>query len=194
MPDAAVGVDEPRRRGRLGAGRVHRVAATPGTPVAAFENGDRRLFGVQYHPEVVHSTFGQEVLAASCTRVAGIAPDWTTGSVIDEQVARIRARSGDARVICGLSGGVDSAVAAALVQRAVGDQLTCVFVDHGLLRAGEREQVERDYVAATGINLVTSTRPSASWRRSPASPTRRPSARSSAGSSSGSSRGPPARS
>ena len=78
--------------------------------------------------------------------------DWTTGNVIEEQVARIREQVGDGRVICGLSGGVDSAVAAALVQRAVGDQLTCVFVDHGLLRAGEAEQVERDFVAATGVN------------------------------------------
>jgi GMP synthase (glutamine-hydrolysing) len=93
------------------------------------------------------------VLVNSLTRGAGIAPDWTTGSVNDEQVERIRAQVGDARVICGLSGGVDSAVAAALVQRAVGDQLTCVFVDHGLLRAGEAEQVERDFVAVTGVKL-----------------------------------------
>jgi GMP synthase (glutamine-hydrolysing) len=86
---------------------------------------------------------------------AGLDGDWTTGNVIEEQVARIRAQVGSGRVICALSGGVDSAVAAALVHRAVGDQLTCVFVDHGLLRAGEREQVQRDYVAATGIRLVT---------------------------------------
>jgi GMP synthase (glutamine-hydrolysing) len=129
------------------------VAGTPGTPVAAFEHAERRLFGLQWHPEVRHSTFGQQVLANFLTRGAGIEPDWTTGSVIEEQVARIRAQVGDARVICGLSGGVDSAVAAALVQRAVGDQLTCVFVDHGLLRAGEAEQVERDFVAATGVKL-----------------------------------------
>jgi GMP synthase (glutamine-hydrolysing) len=129
------------------------VAETPGTPVAAFEHTERRLFGVQWHPEVRHSTFGQQVLVNFLTRGAGIEPDWTTGSVIEEQVARIREQVGDARVICGLSGGVDSAVAAALVQRAVGDQLTCVFVDHGLLRAGEAEQVERDFVAATGVRL-----------------------------------------
>ena len=129
------------------------VGGTAGTPVAAFENGRRRLFGVQWHPEVRHSTFGQHVIVNFLTRGAGITPDWTTGSVIEEQVARIREQVGAARVICGLSGGVDSAVAAALVQRAIGDQLTCVFVDHGLLRAGEAEQVERDFVAATGVRL-----------------------------------------
>jgi len=125
-----------------------------GAPVAAFEDAGRRLFGVQWHPEVKHSTFGQQVLVNFLTTGAGITPDWTTGNVIEEQVARIAAQVGDARAICGLSGGVDSAVAAALVQRAIGDQLTCVFVDHGLLRSGEAEQVERDFVAATGVNLV----------------------------------------
>jgi GMP synthase (glutamine-hydrolysing) len=129
------------------------VARTSGAPVAAFEDVDRGLYGVQWHPEVRHSTFGQQVLANFLTRGAGISPDWTTGNVIEEQVGRIRAQIGDARVICGLSGGVDSAVAAALVQRAVGDRLTCVFVDHGLLRSGEAEQVERDFVAATGVRL-----------------------------------------
>jgi len=131
------------------------TAATADTPIAAFENLDRRLAGVQYHPEVAHSQFGQEVLRRFLHDIAGISPDWTPAEILHEQVDAIRAKVGDERVICGLSGGVDSAVAAALVQRAVGDQLTCVFVDHGLLRAGEREQVERDYVAATGINLVT---------------------------------------
>jgi GMP synthase (glutamine-hydrolysing) len=121
--------------------------------VAAIEDDERRLYGVQWHPEVKHSTFGQQVLTNFLSRGAGIDRDWTTGNVIEEQVARIREQVGDARVICGLSGGVDSAVAAALVQRAVGDQLTCVFVDHGLLRAGEAEQVERDFVAATGVRL-----------------------------------------
>ncbi|HET9656443.1 MAG TPA: glutamine-hydrolyzing GMP synthase [Kineosporiaceae bacterium] len=130
------------------------VAQTSGAPVAAFEDTVRGLYGVQWHPEVKHSTFGQQVLTNFLTRGAGITPDWTTGNVIEEQVSRITAQIGGARVICGLSGGVDSAVAAALVQRAVGDRLTCVFVDHGLLRSGEAEQVERDFVAATGVKLL----------------------------------------
>ena len=131
------------------------LASTETTPVAAFESAQRRIYGVQWHPEVKHSEQGQRVLENFLYRGAGISPDWTSGNVIAEQVAKIKAQVGDARVICGLSGGVDSAVAAALVHRAVGDQLTAVFVDHGLLRAGEAEQVERDYVAATGIRLVT---------------------------------------
>lgn len=131
------------------------TASTHATPVAAFENPETRMFGVQWHPEVVHSDFGQRVLENFLWNGAGIAPDWTSGNVIDEQVAAIREQVGDDLVICGLSGGVDSAVAAALVHKAVGDQLICVFVDHGLLRSGEREQVERDFVAATGVRLVT---------------------------------------
>jgi GMP synthase (glutamine-hydrolysing) len=131
------------------------TASTDATPVAAFENSETRMFGVQWHPEVLHSDFGQRVLENFLWNGAGIAPDWTSGSVIDEQVAAIREQVGDDLVICGLSGGVDSAVAAALVHKAVGDQLICVFVDHGLLRSGEREQVERDFVAATGVRLVT---------------------------------------
>ena len=130
------------------------TASSPGAPVAAFEDRDRRLFGVQWHPEVRHSAHGQLVLENFLREGAGLAGDWTAASIIDEQVERVRAQVGDARVICGLSGGVDSAVAAALVQRAVGDRLTCVFVDHGLLRAGEADQVERDFVAATGARLV----------------------------------------
>ncbi len=129
------------------------LAESSGSPVAAFEHQQRGLYGLQWHPEVRHSTFGQQVLTNFLYRGAGLDGDWTTGNVIEEQVERIRAQVGSSRVICGLSGGVDSAVAAALVQRAVGDQLTCVFVDHGLLRAGEAEQVERDFVAATGVNL-----------------------------------------
>ena len=130
------------------------TATTPGSPVAAIEDDERRLYGVQWHPEVMHSTFGQRVLENFLHRGAGIAGDWTASNVVDEQVAAIREVVGDDRVLCGLSGGVDSSVAAALVQRAVGDQLTCVFVDHGLLREGEVEQVEEDFVAATGVNLV----------------------------------------
>ncbi|MCB0915410.1 MAG: glutamine-hydrolyzing GMP synthase [Actinobacteria bacterium] len=129
------------------------TATTAGAPVAAFEDRRRRLAGVQFHPEVLHTDHGQAILTAFLTDIAEVPQTWTTASVIDEQVARIRAQVGDERVICGLSGGVDSAVAAALVQRAVGDQLTCVFVDHGLLRSGEAEQVEQDFVAATGVAL-----------------------------------------
>jgi GMP synthase (glutamine-hydrolysing) len=123
--------------------------------VAAFENVERRLAGVQYHPEVAHSPHGQEVLRRFLYQIAGITPGWTTASIINDTVEAIRAQVGDGHAVCGLSGGVDSAVAAALVQRAIGDRLTCVFVDHGLLRTGERRQVERDFVAATGARLVT---------------------------------------
>jgi GMP synthase (glutamine-hydrolysing) len=130
------------------------LASTETTPVAAFESKERKIFGVQWHPEVKHSEQGQRVLENFLYQGAGIEPTWNSGNVIAEQVEKIRAQVGDARVICGLSGGVDSAVAAALVHKAVGDQLTAVFVDHGLLRQGEAEQVERDYVAATGIRLV----------------------------------------
>jgi GMP synthase (glutamine-hydrolysing) len=131
------------------------TASSAGAPVAGFENVGRRIAGVQYHPEVAHSPHGQEVLRRFLHDIAGIRPQWTTSSIVDEQVALIRDQVGEGRAICGLSGGVDSAVAAALVQRAIGDRLTCVFVDHGLLRAGERAQVERDFVSATGVNLVT---------------------------------------
>ncbi len=130
------------------------LASTPGAPIAAFEHAERRMAGVQFHPEVVHTAHGQRMLEHFLWRIAGCEPSWTMSSVIDEQVARIRSQVGTSRVICGLSGGVDSAVAAALVQRAVGDQLTCIFVDHGLLRSGEAEQVERDFVAATDVRLV----------------------------------------
>ncbi len=130
------------------------TATSAGAPVAAFEDAGRRLAGVQFHPEVLHTEHGQRVLEHFLFELAGCRRTWTTANVIDEQVAAIRAQVGDQRVICGLSGGVDSAVAAALVQRAVGDRLTCVFVDHGLLREGEPEQVERDFVAATDVALV----------------------------------------
>ena len=130
------------------------VAPRPTTPPSRRSRTPAdRLAGVQFHPEVLHTEHGQAVLEHFLYEVAGLAPTWTMSSVIDEQVASIRAQVGDRRVVCGLSGGVDSAVAAALVQRAVGDQLTCVFVDHGLLRKGEAEQVERDFVEATGVRL-----------------------------------------
>jgi GMP synthase (glutamine-hydrolysing) len=129
------------------------TAESAGAPVAAFEDLTGRRAGVQFHPEVGHTAHGQEMLSRFLYDIAGIEATWTPENIIDDQVARIREQVGDKEVICGLSGGVDSAVAAALVHQAVGDQLTCVFVDHGLLRAGEAEQVEKDYVAATGIKL-----------------------------------------
>jgi GMP synthase (glutamine-hydrolysing) len=129
------------------------TARTAGTPVAAAEEPDRGLYGVQFHPEVLHTEHGMEVLRRFLA-AAGCEPTWTMRGIIDEQTERIRAQVGTGRAICGLSGGVDSAVAAALVQRAIGHQLTCVFVDHGLLRTGEAEQVEKDFVAATGVDLT----------------------------------------
>jgi GMP synthase (glutamine-hydrolysing) len=131
------------------------VASSAGAPVAGFENRARRLAGVQYHPEVLHSPHGQQVLSRFLHDFAGIDATWTPANIADQLIEAVREQIGDARAICGLSGGVDSAVAAALVQRAIGDRLTCVFVDHGLLRAGERAQVQRDFVAATGAKLVT---------------------------------------
>ncbi|MFP8963219.1 glutamine-hydrolyzing GMP synthase [Streptomyces nanhaiensis] len=129
------------------------TASTDGVPVAAFEDDERRLYGVQYHPEVMHSTYGQQVLEHFLYRGAGLRPTWTAANVVEEQVAAIRAQVGTKRAICGLSGGVDSAVAAALVNKAIGERLTCVYVDHGLMRKGESEQVEKDFVAATGVQL-----------------------------------------
>lgn len=131
------------------------VATSAGAPVAAFEDRSRRLAGVQYHPEVLHSPHGQQVLSRFLHDFAGIGASWTPANIADQLIEAVREQIGDGRAICGLSGGVDSAVAAALVQRAIGDRLTCVFVDHGLLRAGERAQVQRDFVAATGAKLVT---------------------------------------
>ncbi len=129
------------------------LASTEATPVAAFESVERGYAGVQWHPEVLHTEHGQRVLEHFLVEIAQCRQTWTMVNVVEEQVARIREQVGSRQAICGLSGGVDSAVAAALVQRAIGDQLTCVFVDHGLLRKGEAEQVERDYVAATGVAL-----------------------------------------
>jgi GMP synthase (glutamine-hydrolysing) len=131
------------------------VATSAGAPVAAFEDRARRLAGVQYHPEVMHSPHGQQVLSRFLHEFAGIGATWTPANIAGSLIEQVRNQIGNGRAICGLSGGVDSAVAAALVQRAIGDRLTCVFVDHGLLRAGERAQVQRDFVAATGANLVT---------------------------------------
>ncbi|HVY11534.1 MAG TPA: glutamine-hydrolyzing GMP synthase [Mycobacteriales bacterium] len=129
------------------------TSSSEGAVVASFEAPSRRLAGVQFHPEVLHTTHGQVVLERFLYEIAGCRPTWTMVNIVDEQVDRVRLQVGGKRAICGLSGGVDSAVAAALVQRAVGHRLTCVFVDHGLLRKGEPEQVERDFVASTGVNL-----------------------------------------
>ncbi|AWB83431.1 glutamine-hydrolyzing GMP synthase [Corynebacterium liangguodongii] len=131
------------------------TASSAGAPVAAFENAEKRFAGVQYHPEVMHSPHGQHVLTRFLTDIAGLEQDWTASNIADQLVEQVRQQVGEGYAICGLSGGVDSAVAAAIVQRAIGDRLTCVFVDHGLLRQGEREQVEQDFVAATGAKLVT---------------------------------------
>ncbi|WP_077385789.1 glutamine-hydrolyzing GMP synthase [Bifidobacterium longum] len=131
------------------------LAHTEGAPVAAMADESRKLYGVQWHPEVKHSPLGQKLIENFLHRCAALPNDWDASSIIEDQVKKIRKQVGDAEVICGLSGGVDSAVAAALVHKAIGDQLTCVFVDHGLLRKGEVEQVKHDFVAATGIRLIT---------------------------------------
>jgi GMP synthase (glutamine-hydrolysing) len=130
------------------------VATSEHTPVAAFEDAARKLYGVQFHPEVVHTPHGQDILKNFLYEVAGAAPVWTPAAVIEEQVERIRAQVGNERVLCALSGGVDSAVAALLVHKAVGEQLTCVFVDHGLLRKGEAEQVVETFDGLYHVPLV----------------------------------------
>jgi GMP synthase (glutamine-hydrolysing) len=130
------------------------TAASATTPIAAFEDPARRLYGVQFHPEVVHTPHGQEILKNFLYEVAGAAPTWTPAAVIEEQVERVRAVVGSERVLCALSGGVDSAVAALLVHKAVGDQLTCVFVDHGLLRENEAEQVVETFAGHFHVPLV----------------------------------------
>ncbi|MFO7572556.1 MAG: glutamine-hydrolyzing GMP synthase [Gaiellaceae bacterium] len=130
------------------------TASSPSTPIAAFEDRERRLYGVQFHPEVVHTPHGQEILKNFLYEVAGVPPTWTPAAVIEEQVERIRAVVGSERVLCALSGGVDSAVAALLVHKAVGDQLTCVFVDHGLLRENEAEQVVETFGGHFHVPLV----------------------------------------
>ena len=117
------------------------IASTPGSPVAALEDRERGLYGIQFHPEVVHTPFGTEVLNRFLREVAGCVEQWSPASVVAEQIAAIREQVGDSKVICGLSGGVDSSVAAKLVHEAIGDKLTCVFVDHGLMRSNEGVEV-----------------------------------------------------
>ena len=130
------------------------TASTEDTPIVAFESSDALLAGVQFHPEVLHSENGQEILRRWLIDIVGCKPIWNSQNIVATEIAKIKEQVGTKRVICGLSGGVDSAVAAAIVQKAIGSQLTCVFVDHGLLREGEAEQVEKDFVAATGVSLM----------------------------------------
>jgi len=131
------------------------TAASAGNPVSAFRHGTRPIHGVQFHPEVAHTPRGNEVIENFLFNVCKVSATWTPGAFVELEIAKIRELVGDARVICGLSGGVDSSVAAALVHRAIGDQLTCIFVDTGLLRLNEREQVERTFRQHLGIDLIT---------------------------------------
>ena len=129
------------------------IGSTADTAIAAFENDSGLLAGVQFHPEVLHTEYGQQILQHWLINIVKCKPTWTSENIVENEIINIKSQVGDKKVICGLSGGVDSAVAAALVQKAIGKQLTCVFVDHGLLRQDEAEQVERDFVAATGVQL-----------------------------------------
>jgi GMP synthase (glutamine-hydrolysing) len=130
------------------------LASSTASPVAALENVERGLYGIQFHPEVVHTPYGQDILKHFLTDICGCESNWSPASIVEEQIARIRAQVGDGRVICGLSGGVDSSVAALLVHRAVGDQLTCVLVDHGLLRKNEAQQVVSAFRDTFKVPLV----------------------------------------
>jgi GMP synthase (glutamine-hydrolysing) len=130
------------------------TASTPDAPHAVIENESRKIYGVQYHPEVVHSSHGQQLLERFLVEVAGCRQDWTMANIVEDQIAAIRAQVGSERAICGLSGGVDSSVAAALVHRAIGAQLTCVYVDTGLMRRGESEQVVETFRRSMGIELI----------------------------------------
>ena len=130
------------------------LAASTASPVAAFESAEREIYGIQFHPEVVHTPYGQQVLTNFLTDICGCDQGWSAASVIEDQIARIRAEVGDGRAICGLSGGVDSSVAALLVHRAIGDRLTCVFVDHGLMRKNEGAQVVEAFRDQFEVPLV----------------------------------------
>jgi GMP synthase (glutamine-hydrolysing) len=130
------------------------LASSTSSPVAAVEDVERSIYGIQFHPEVVHTPYGQEILTRFLTEVCGCEPTWSAASIVEEQIRRIREQVGDGSVICGLSGGVDSSVAALLVHRAVGEQLTCVFVDHGLMRKDEGEQVVKTFRDTFKVPLV----------------------------------------
>ena len=131
------------------------VASSGGSPFAAIRHEERPIWGLQFHPEVVHTQGGQQILHNFVREICDCSPDWTMSAFIDEHIQSIRSQVGPARVICGLSGGVDSSVAAALVHRAVGDQLTCIFVDHGLMRENERAEVEETFRESLGIDLIS---------------------------------------
>jgi len=130
------------------------LASSTGSPVAAVQSTDRDIYGIQFHPEVVHTPYGQQILTSFLTDICGCEPNWSAASIVEEQVRRIREQVGEGSVICGLSGGVDSSVAALLVHRAIGDQLTCVFVDHGLMRKDEGEQVIKTFRDTFKVPLV----------------------------------------
>ena len=130
------------------------LASSSGSPVAAVEDVERAIYGIQFHPEVVHTPYGKQILERFLTEVCHCDPTWSAAGIVEEQLRRIREQVGDGKVICGLSGGVDSSVAALLVHRAVGEQLTCVFVDHGLMRKDEGEQVVRTFRDAFKVPLV----------------------------------------
>src|SRR6202166_4365845 len=130
------------------------LASSTASPVAAFEDPARGIYAIQFHPEVVHTPFGQQILTTFLEDICGADRSWSAASIVDEQIARIRAQVGDGRAICGLSGGVDSSVAALLVHRAIGDRLTCVFVDHGLMRKNEGEQVVSAFRDTVKVPLV----------------------------------------
>ncbi|MEO5566933.1 MAG: glutamine-hydrolyzing GMP synthase, partial [Gemmatimonadaceae bacterium] len=131
------------------------TASSESVPIAAFRHETKPIHGVQFHCEVSHTPRGGEIISNFLFGICGAEPSWTPGAFVESEIARVREMVGDQRVICGLSGGVDSSVAAALVHRAIGKQLTCIFVDTGLLRQNEREQVERTFKANMGIPLVT---------------------------------------
>ena len=184
MLDVATATRSTRRRAGFTA-----LASSTESPVAALEDVERGIYGIQFHPEVVHTPYGQQVLTTFLEDICGCERTWSAASIIDEQIAAIRAQVGDGRVICGLSGGVDSSVAALLVHRAIGDQLTCVFVDHGLMRKNEGEQVIaafRDHFKVPLVAVDAEERFLERLNGLSASP--RPSARRSAPSSSASSR------
>ncbi|MBI2895114.1 MAG: glutamine-hydrolyzing GMP synthase [Deltaproteobacteria bacterium] len=130
------------------------LGTSPGSPFAAVGHPERRLYGVQFHPEVAHTPRGMAILEGFLFGVAGLGARWTPGSFVDDAILRIRAQVGDGRAVCGLSGGVDSAVAATLCSRAIGDRLACIFVDNGLLRRGERAEVEHVFGGAMGLDLT----------------------------------------